>query len=118
MIIIPKLTYGRIVDISERRLVENETIFRDANREINHLATRVFGQAQKTIIPVGFYCECSNRECRERVELTPEEFVEVHSISNQFIIKCGHEVPRVEDIVENRGDFCIIRKHIMPEDLK
>jgi len=105
------------VDISERRLVENETIFRDANQEINFLASRVLGQAQ-TVIPVGFYCECSDRECRERIELTPEEFVKVHSISNQFVIKCGHEVLRIEDIIEDRSNFCIIRKHVMPEDLK
>lgn len=105
------------MDISERRLVENETIFRDANRQINDMASRVFGQAQKTVIPVGFYCECSNRECRDRIELTPEEFEEVHSIANQFIIKCGHEVPRVEDIIENKDAYCIIQKHFMPENL-
>ncbi|HEY2004209.1 MAG TPA: hypothetical protein VGH44_03770 [Candidatus Saccharimonadia bacterium] len=105
------------MDISERRLVENETIFRDANRQIKEMASRVLGQAQKTVIPVGFYCECSDRDCRERIELTPEEFDEVHSIANQFVIKCGHEILRVEDIVEVQGDYCIIQKHFMPEDL-
>lgn len=106
------------MDISERRLVENETIFRDANRQINAMAARVFGQAQKTVIPVGFYCECSNHECRDRIELTPEEFEEAHSLSNHFVIKCGHEVPKIEDIIESHKDYCVIKKHFMPEDLK
>lgn len=95
---------------SERRLVENEVIFREANKSIAEFVK----ESSVVSAPLRFYCECSRPECRERIELTPEEYKELHQSSRQFIALNGHEIPEIEKIILQDEDFNVIEKFAEP----
>lgn len=98
--------------------MENEAIFRDTNRQINDAAERIFSQAQQTSISVGFYCECADSNCRERIEMSPEEFENIHRHEDQFAIKPKHVVAEIETVVSQKPGYWIVHKTKLPEDLK
>jgi hypothetical protein len=111
---------------SERRLVENEMVFRQANQKVQdglealRLATTAEGHPElvpDTDIKLHFYCECSNEKCRERIELTAKKYRSLHKNRQQFVIIPGHEVEDVETVrLRNDGDYSIVEKHMkIPE---
>lgn len=100
--------------ISERRLKENEVIFRRANTEVKKTVQELKGSKTKTTIP--FFCECSDMNCREQIELTPSQYEETHKNPKQFIVIDGHEIPKIEKPVASRRKFNIVEKFgIAPE---
>ena len=54
----------------EERLAMNEVLFRKANDRIETSAD----QQDRSREPVAFFCECSDRDCVERIEISPDEF--------------------------------------------
>lgn len=92
--------------LSERRLVENETIFRQVNTSVAEFVEETSSPRE----PVRFYCECSNAACRERIELTPERYKQLHKNSLQFIALAGHETPEIERVVKEEKGFNVIEK--------
>ena len=60
--------------------------------------------------PIAFLCECSQLDCRERVHLTPSRFDRIHRDAEVFVLLPGHEIPDVERIVDQEGDYLIVRK--------
>ncbi len=102
--------------LSERRLVENEVIFRESNKSIAEFIEETDAVAAST--PLRFFCECSKTECRERIELSPEEYKELHQNNRQFIILVGHEMPKIEKVVEQKQGFNIIEKFMSPPSLE
>jgi len=60
--------------------------------------------------PIAFLCECSRLDCRERIHLTPSRFDRIHRDSEAFVLVPGHEMPEVERIVDQEGDYLIVRK--------
>ena len=50
--------------------------------------------------PIAFLCECSRLDCRDRI----------HRDSEAFVLVPGHEMPEVERIVDQEGDYLIVRK--------
>lgn len=91
----------------KRRLVENEVIFRQVNQDIDGFLHDM--DAQK-ILKAPFYCECSNLECSERIELSAAEYEKIHRNAKRFIVIPGHENPKIEKIVEPRKRYFIIEK--------
>jgi len=99
-------------EFSERRLVENEVIFRDANQTAQQFIEQVEGphSAKKA----GFYCECSNLDCRERIELTAEEYKRLHQNKRHFVVVPGHEMPQVEKVIQQETTYSLIEKFVEP----
>jgi hypothetical protein len=93
---------------SEHRLAEHEVIFRDANLYVANFIEDAQGKSIKTLLP--FYCECSNKNCRERIELTPKNYKSLHGGIRQFIALKGHETPEIEKIVMRKKGFNVIEK--------
>jgi hypothetical protein len=60
--------------------------------------------------PIAFLCECSQVDCRERVHLEPSLFDRIHKDPEQFVLIPGHEIPDIERVVDQVGDFLIVRK--------
>ncbi len=95
---------------SERRLIENEVIFRDVNKNIQEF---IDGENNTpTLLP--FYCECSNPECIERIEMTTELYSEIHKNRSHFITLIRHEFPEVEKILKKENNYQIVEKHFTP----
>ena len=99
------------ISLSERRLVENEVIFKSVNKNIKEFVTETRADINK---PIKFYCECSNTQCTERIKLTPDKYDEVHRNKRYFATLIGHEVPAVETVIAQDDGFQIVEKHIEP----
>ncbi len=95
----------------ENRLIENEVIFRDVNENIKDFLEDEFGSKDKQ---VSFYCECSKPNCIERIDLTLQEYDELHKNSKQFVTLIGHEFLEVEKIIRKYGNYQIVEKHFQP----
>jgi hypothetical protein len=98
---------GIMKKFSERRLKENEVIFRQVNRGIQEFIEEENARTDKTI---PFYCECSKADCRERIKLTAREYKKLHQKDNQFIILAGHELSKIEKVIERHNGFNVVEK--------
>ncbi len=62
--------------------------------------------------PFGFFCECSDLDCRGRVVMEPRRFEEIHVDPEQFVLLPGHEIPAIERIVDQESGYLIVRKSV------
>jgi hypothetical protein len=91
-------------DLTKRRLAHNEELFRQVNE-----AREEANQAGKEAKLV-FVCECADRECSGRIEMTAADFDRVRRSDRHYILLPGHEIPELERIVEDRGAFEVVEK--------
>jgi hypothetical protein len=91
-----------------KRLAENEVIFREANSNIAEFIITEEGANTEKKIP--FYCECSDRSCKERIKLTPKDYKKCHKSKRQFVVIPGHEVPQIEKVIKEKDKFNVIEK--------
>jgi len=91
----------------ERRLQENEVIFKQVNKDVEEFLHDIGVQNQ---VAVPFYCECSDLGCRMRLELTPAEYEKIHKNKRRFIVVNGHEVPQIENVVERNENYSVVEK--------
>ena len=94
------------MDARERRLAENEALFRDINEQIQRAAGR-FGEDGHVY---EFLCECANRDCTLRLSLTRGEYERARGHPARFIVAAGHELPDIERVVEDLGEYRLVEK--------
>ena len=101
---------------SARRLVENEEIAEALNRRLEERIDEVRAEDDEDRdAPVMFFCECSDRDCRGRIALTPARFDEIHRGPGLYVVLRGHEVEAVEEtIVDETAGYAVVRKNIVP----
>jgi hypothetical protein len=95
-----------------RRLRENEELMEELNRRMERMLEEIREDEEATDAdaPIAFLCECSHLDCRERVHLEPSLFDRIHKDPEQFVLVSGHEIPDIERVVDQVGDFLIVRK--------
>ena len=84
----------------------NEVLFRKANDRLDDQAER----GGVVTEPVAFYCECSDRDCTERILITAQEFENVREHDAQFLVRPDHDVPSVEIVVTRTPLYLIVEK--------
>lgn len=89
----------------DERVARNEVLFRDANERIEQLAQEL-GERE----PIAFFCECGDRDCTERIEVTTTRYEAVRDVAERFFVMPGHNDPRVERVVEDAGRFMVVEK--------
>lgn len=106
--------------LSERRLVENEALFREMNERVqkgfdalNDMARAVgddnhYGVDKDTVL--SFYCECADINCYDRIELTLGAYEEIHKDDRSFVIICDHLIDRYEETVIKTNIYYVVRK--------
>ena len=95
------------MDARERRLGENEVLYREVNEQVRDLQHE-FGLDDGY---VEFVCECAQLQCNDRIRLTTAEYEHVRSDGRLFALKHGHETPDVETVVEENDRFVVVQKH-------
>jgi hypothetical protein len=90
----------------EERIGMNEAVFRDVNERIQDVASTF----NLTSEPLDLICECGDASCVERISLSPEEYESVRAESHLFAVSPGHIEPDVEEVVENRSGYDVVRK--------
>jgi hypothetical protein len=100
---------------SERRMVENELMFRAANRKVQkQLQQDRRRSAGEDTTQLLFYCECSNLNCRDRIKLTVDEYQSAASGQKEFVIISGHENGAVEKVVRKTDAYTVVEKYMDP----
>ena len=94
-----------MADERAERLASNEALFRIANERKS-----TWEERQVSDDPELYMCECASLDCREKVALRLEEYEQVRSNSRHFLVVRGHEIPDVETVIEEHGDWSLIEK--------
>jgi hypothetical protein len=95
----------RVAGDSEERIARNEAMFRSINEDIERGRD---AEDDQTLI--GFVCECGSADCSRLIELTSAEYEHVRDDPCKFAIVDGHEIPRVETVVERHLRYIVVRK--------
>ena len=89
------------------RIALNEAMFRTANERAAAWEERQGHEEEAEL----YYCECASLECRDKVSLTGVEYEGVRQDSAHFFIARGHEVTDVETVIEEHGNWVVVRKN-------
>ena len=93
----------------EERLARNEASFRSLNDSLGaHVHERLSGAGSS--VP-GFVCECGNADCDDVIQVELSAYEEVRRDPCLFLLRPGHEVPDVEDVVQRNDLYIVVRKH-------
>ena len=94
------------MDAREKRLAQNEALFREINERVRDLAA-THGPDDHVYT---FFCECSNTDCTLQVELTRGAYESVRAHGNRFLVATGHELPDIEHVVERNEGWWVVQK--------
>ena len=96
------------MDERERRVAQNEALFREVNERAVDVHTRwAEGGATGTMSIV---CECGREACVETIELASPAYEAVREHPARFIVREGHDLPDVERIVERAPGYAVVEK--------
>lgn len=113
---------------SERRLAENEAIFRQINEQVQAGYDETNRLAQEDnqpefmvsnisgTTPLQFYCECADENCAMRFPISPLEYQEIHQNRKHFTVVPGHEVLSVEKVVARKPAYIVVEKNVQPPE--
>ena len=93
------------VEAREERLANNEIVFRTVNESIQELSVSLGGQDNYE-----FICECSARDCVDRVMLTRVQYEHIRAEGTRFFVMPGHENVAVEEVVETMPTYLVVEK--------
>jgi hypothetical protein len=93
------------VEVREERLAKNEIVFRTVNESIQELSISLGGPDNYE-----FICECSARDCLDRVMLTRVQYEYVRAEGTRFFVMPGHENVAVEEVVETMPTYLVVEK--------
>ena len=87
------------------RVAENEAIFRFVNEAIaqGHASYDLKGLQE-------YMCECGDARCTERLLLASDEYERIRANPLWFFVVSGHDVPEVEEVVEEADRYTIVEK--------
>ena len=96
-----------MTDERERRIGENEALFRSVNEKVEELGES-FSTITDTFVIV---CECGTQSCMEQIELQLGEYERVRANPLHFLIKPGHEFREVEEVIERTDRYWVVEKN-------
>ena len=97
----------------DRRIGLNESIFREVNERIEDAADSL-GLADQ---PLDLVCECADPTCVAQISLSRSEYEALRADPTHFAVAHGHEVADVDEVIERRKGYDVIRKRESFEDL-
>ena len=89
----------------EARIAKNESITREINEGIE--------ESMASMSPEGYVrmlCECGRSGCERVLAISLAEYEEARRDGDRFVIVKEHLIPDVEDIVEEKDRFVVVRK--------
>jgi hypothetical protein len=92
------------MDERERRIGLNEALFRQVNEAVSDISED-FDAGDFEIV-----CECGDLGCDEKIPVTNEAYSAIRSDPHQFALVPGHEIPDVEEVIADEGNYYIVKK--------
>jgi hypothetical protein len=102
------------MDERQERIAKNETVFRAANREIEHGGEQEGGRADQVIEVL---CECGRQGCSGVITMTVADYDASHVQEDRFVVVPGHESTDIENVVEERDGYLVVDKFGEAEDI-
>jgi hypothetical protein len=93
-------------DERARRIGHNEALYRLVNEQIEDV-NEAFGAITNDFTVI---CECGDLDCQEQVSVTKEAYEQVRADPAAFILKPGHQMEDVEDVIETNDDYVVVGK--------
>ena len=90
----------------ERRIGRNEALFREVNERIERVSQALQVEPERLRI----LCECGDESCFEHIEVSLPDYERVRANSTLFFVRSGHEHTEVEEVVEEREEYNVVRK--------
>lgn len=88
------------------RIGLNEALFRKVNERVHDLAEGVDSpDGAMTIV-----CECGLEDCTEELQIERAAYEQLRADATLFAVAHGHESPDVEEVVEQRDAYDVVRK--------
>ena len=94
------------MDDRDKRLAQNEALFREVNERVESIAAR-HGDDDHVY---EFYCECANPDCTMHVPATLGTYEAVRGNGRRFLVKPEHALPEAETVVERSEEWWVIEK--------
>jgi hypothetical protein len=91
----------------DARIGRNEALFREINERLNALQESFDSFTEQA----DFVCECGDVTCGEQITMSLGDYERLRSNATWFAVKPDHEESDVEDVVEKRRGYDIVRKH-------
>ena len=88
------------------KLTANEAAFRAFNEGVREVEERT-GDASAA----EFVCECSDAACEERIRIPLDEYEQVRTNPLRFMIKDGHEIAALEQVIRRTDAYTVVEKH-------
>jgi hypothetical protein len=92
------------VGARERRLAENETMWRALNEADPPEPGRV----------AFVFCECGLQECAQQLRISWHAYEAVRADPTTFVVIPGHELPEIETVVRRGPGFVVVAKQGVP----
>jgi hypothetical protein len=92
------------LDLRRARAAKNQSVFRAVNERIEDISESF------DVTMLDLLCECAHETCVERLELTRGEYDAVRRVPTHFILKPGHEIADVEQVVESSDRYLVVAK--------
>ena len=93
------------MDARERRLAQNEALFREVNERVDAVAHQLGPD-----VPYEYLCECANADCTYRIPLSRSEYEAVRADGTQFVVLPLHYTPEIEELVVEQETHWVVRK--------
>lgn len=94
------------MDEREARIGHNEALFRHVNERLEDV-NDAFGPMAGDFEIV---CECGDLNCAERIDIPRDAYEELRADPLLFAIVDGHVAVGVEDVIEQRKGYWVVRK--------
>jgi AraC-like DNA-binding protein len=94
------------VDERDRRMAQNEALFREINERVEDVAAELGDQQAG----YEYFCECANKDCTFRLVMSVEEYESVRSDAKQFVVLPDHFTPEIEELVLSTDQYWVVRK--------
>jgi hypothetical protein len=91
---------------SAARAAKNESLFREVNEQILHLEERFGGDSPSS----QFVCECSRRDCSEKLDASLDEYRAVREVDTYFIVLRAHVDVEHERVVRSTDRHTVVEK--------
>jgi hypothetical protein len=108
------------MQLSERRQIENEMIFRRLNERVGddlgsldamHIEDDNVHLVWDDTILLSFKCECSDEDCDKRIPIKLSVYKKIHENRDAFIIKLRHQVKEIEKVILTEDNYSVVEKN-------
>jgi hypothetical protein len=90
-------------DRHQAKAARNQTLLREVNERIEFVL--------KATDNAEFICECADLRCNAILDLTIAEYEAVRTSSSiRFPIKPGHDIPDLENVVDENSRFAVVQR--------